>query len=94
MAYSYPHMCRDDHVEIGHKDSEHELCPFCRLRSLAEYQLEKLPGQIADWLAEQYPDNVNTNAFCAAIRNYSAEQGKDISDEDSSPPTAQREGGR
>jgi len=25
----YPHMCRDDHVEIGHADSESEMCPLC-----------------------------------------------------------------
>jgi len=27
---TYPHMCRNDHVEIGHADSEHERCPLCR----------------------------------------------------------------
>ena len=27
---SYPHMCRDDHPQIGH--SEDELCPVCALR--------------------------------------------------------------
>lgn len=27
---SYPHMCRSDHVEIGHRDGEHEQCPLCR----------------------------------------------------------------
>ena len=26
----YSHMCRDGHEEIGHNDSEHELCPLCR----------------------------------------------------------------
>ncbi len=25
----YPHMCRIDHVEIGHMDSENEQCPLC-----------------------------------------------------------------
>lgn len=30
MPYSYPHMCRDDHIQIGHSDSEHEMCPLCR----------------------------------------------------------------
>lgn len=28
---SYAHMCRDGHIEIGHNDSEHELCPLCRM---------------------------------------------------------------
>jgi hypothetical protein len=27
---SYPHMCRDEHPQIGHSDSEHEMCPLCR----------------------------------------------------------------
>ena len=27
---TYPHMCRDGHVEIGHRDSEDEMCPLCR----------------------------------------------------------------
>lgn len=26
----YPHMCRDDHPQIGHSDSENERCPLCR----------------------------------------------------------------
>lgn len=26
----YPHMCRDGHQQIGHSDSEHEMCPLCR----------------------------------------------------------------
>lgn len=30
---SYPHMCRDGHVEIGHADSEHEMCPLCLANS-------------------------------------------------------------
>jgi hypothetical protein len=33
MATTFPHMCRDGHIEIGHADSEHELCPMCRLRN-------------------------------------------------------------
>ena len=30
---TYAHMCRMDHVEIGHNDSEHELCPLCRMQN-------------------------------------------------------------
>lgn len=26
---TYPHMCRDGHVQIGHSDSENEMCPLC-----------------------------------------------------------------
>src|SRR5262245_7030366 len=32
--HSYAHMCRDEHIETGHNDSEHEMCPLCR--ALAE----------------------------------------------------------
>jgi hypothetical protein len=28
-AFRYSHMCRDEHVQIGHNDSEHERCPLC-----------------------------------------------------------------
>lgn len=26
---TYPHMCRDGHVEIGFSDSTSEACPLC-----------------------------------------------------------------
>src|SRR3990167_10743118 len=29
----YPHMCRDGHKEIGHRDSEQEQCPLCRIKA-------------------------------------------------------------
>lgn len=29
----YPHMCRDEHQQIGHADSSHEMCPLCRANS-------------------------------------------------------------
>lgn len=47
MAWQYPHMCRDEHVEIGHADSEHERCPMCRLRD-ALYHINSIndhPGR-------------------------------------------------
>jgi hypothetical protein len=28
--FAYPHMCRMDHVEIGHADNTSERCPLCR----------------------------------------------------------------
>ena len=31
LAYHYPHMCRDEHEEIGFR-SEHEMCPIDRAR--------------------------------------------------------------
>jgi hypothetical protein len=30
---TYAHMCRDGHVQIGHRDGEHEQCPLCRVMS-------------------------------------------------------------
>lgn len=31
---SYPHMCRDDHIEIGHAYSgDDERCPLCQAMS-------------------------------------------------------------
>lgn len=30
MSRNYAHMCQDEHIEIGHNDSEHEMCPLCR----------------------------------------------------------------
>lgn len=33
---TYPHMCRMDHPEIGHKDSDHERCPLCRANDAAD----------------------------------------------------------
>lgn len=34
---SYPHMCRMDHLQIGHSDSEHERCPLCRALDALSY---------------------------------------------------------
>jgi hypothetical protein len=38
----YAHMCRDEHIQIGHNDSEHERCPLCR----AKDELESLRGRL------------------------------------------------
>lgn len=40
-AKSYPHMCRMDHIEIGHRDSSEERCPMCRMRDEYESQLDR-----------------------------------------------------
>lgn len=37
MVSAYPHMCRMDHIEIGHKDSEREQCPLCRVVHALEH---------------------------------------------------------
>lgn len=41
----YAHMCRDGHPQIGHNDSEHEMCPLCREVARSErlrLELEKI----------------------------------------------------
>jgi len=32
-GFTYPHMCRDGHPEIGHSDNSSEMCPLCRARA-------------------------------------------------------------
>lgn len=39
----YPHTCRDDHIEIGHSDSENERCPVCRLLDSLIAIMEECP---------------------------------------------------
>ena len=34
MTDSYAHICRDDHIQIGHNDSSDEMCPLCRALNL------------------------------------------------------------
>lgn len=53
---AYPHMCRNEHQEIGHADSEHEMCPLCRANAATEAAQEALE-QILAW-AEAYPIEV------------------------------------
>jgi hypothetical protein len=36
MTHTYAHMCRDGHVQIGHNDSEYEMCQLCRTRTLLQ----------------------------------------------------------
>jgi hypothetical protein len=36
-GWTYAHMCRDEHVQIGHNDSEHEMCPVCRAKAEADH---------------------------------------------------------
>jgi hypothetical protein len=42
---SYPHMCRDDHQQIGHSDSENERCPVCIERDRADWEEMKSAQQ-------------------------------------------------
>jgi len=49
-GHSYAHMCRDEHIEIGHNDSEHELCPLCRAINERDTAFQR--GQQA--MAEKY----------------------------------------
>jgi len=56
--HHYAHMCRDGHVQIGHNDSESEMCPLCianaklaacrealeRIRSICSIENYPVPG--------------------------------------------------
>lgn len=44
----YAHMCRMDHEQIGHNDSEHEQCPLCR----AQDERDALSTELAEAKAE------------------------------------------
>jgi hypothetical protein len=66
---SYPHMCRDEHDEIGFRNSEIELCPVCEAKNRAEKaeaENERLRDALREALnhwrmyAEQDPDFEST----------------------------------
>jgi len=50
---SYAHMCRDGHIEIGHNDSSHEICPLCRART----EIERLYAALKGLLVACYEDD-------------------------------------
>lgn len=65
--YNYPHMCCMGHQEIGHSDSDSELCPLC-----AAY------GEL-EWMAEQgvHPAVVeHINKFLVRVGWHSDQAGK------------------
>jgi hypothetical protein len=50
--WRYPHMCRDEHAEIGHADSSSEMCPLCREKArahAAEAALSTLQAAVRDY---------------------------------------------
>lgn len=50
-GFDYAHMCRDDHVQIGHNDSTHERCPMCRLRDTLDHlHMHAVEGPTAAWV--------------------------------------------
>lgn len=46
---SYPHMCRMDHEQIGHRDSENERCPVC----LRDDEIERLRAEVQSGLGRE-----------------------------------------
>lgn len=66
---NHAHMCRDDHVEIGHNDSESEQCPLCRVcNALIEIIQESGPEP-------KLPYALRVNEIArAALRNVKAEE--------------------
>lgn len=61
MPRAYPHMCRMDHVEIGHADSSEERCPLCRAIDDTDYVRNQLSA-----LQKRY----NRLARFARVRGY------------------------
>ncbi len=61
---SYPHMCRDEHEQIGYSNSEIELCPLC----LAGNQATFLREQIAEM--ELRPCQHDEAAISAMAEDY------------------------
>jgi len=48
---SYPHMCRDGHVQIGHSDSgDDERCPLCRVNDAFAAERAKV-RELREWLS-------------------------------------------
>ena len=45
LARGYAHICRDNHVQIGHNDSDHEQCPVCRERNRADHAEVQLAAE-------------------------------------------------
>jgi hypothetical protein len=43
--FTYAHMCRDGHEQIGHNDSEHEMCPLCRALAQPRDLVDAAPGE-------------------------------------------------
>ncbi len=56
--FTYAHMCRDEHEQIGHNDSEHEMCPLCRVKAERDELAAKLAKVIeALHLEQQLPSS-------------------------------------
>lgn len=61
-APTYAHMCRDDHIQIGHNDSNSEQCPLCRIIGLlrriedewddGNYLTTSTLGDIREWIGD------------------------------------------
>jgi len=59
----YPHMCRDQHIEIGHRDSgDDERCPLCRaldgLERIAQVCLDNEGPNVSHDLALRFVKDV------------------------------------
>lgn len=60
---NYSHMCRDQHIEIGHNDSgEDERCPLCRaidaLEQIAQVCLDNEAPTVRHDLALKFVKDV------------------------------------
>jgi len=63
MSERFAHVCQDGHELIGHNDSEHELCPLCRMN-----QEGGLQAQIAALVSAVTARNAQLAAISEQIR--------------------------
>jgi len=63
MSERFAHVCQDGHQAIGHNDSEHELCPLCRMNLESDVQ-----AQIAALVSAVTARNAQLAAISEQIR--------------------------
>jgi hypothetical protein len=78
MSRVYAHMCRDQHIEIGHNDSgEDERCPVCRamdaLEQIAQVCLDNEGPTVRHDLALKFVKDVaaKTHASLSITQHHS-----------------------
>lgn len=71
-AFSYAHMCNDQHVQIGHDDSgDDERCPLCRaidaLEHIVQVCLDNEGPTVRHDLALKFVKDVAAKAACDLV---------------------------
>ena len=75
---TYAHMCRDEHVQVGHNDSESERCPVCRERDRAEQAEQARDAAHAALREVEWVGSGISCPFCGNPRKWGHEPGCDI----------------